>query len=58
MSAVADLSKQLTSEFLSVVARYWMLASRPAEFFEKYVKDKTAEDLRQLIRHFLVAVTA
>jgi hypothetical protein len=58
MSAAGDLLKQSTASVLLLVARYWLLVSRPDLYFDEYIKDKKAEDLGEVIRHFLLAATA
>lgn len=58
MSAVEQLWKGSTKTFVSLCKRYWLLASQPAEYFEKFIKDKKARELRQTIGHTLLAVTA
>jgi predicted SnoaL-like aldol condensation-catalyzing enzyme len=57
MSAVRTLYRQSVRGLLSFGARYWLLASNPSVYFDKFIKNKRATDLRQSVKYLLLAVT-
>jgi hypothetical protein len=57
MSAVGDLWRQSTAALFAFLRRYWLLVSRPADYFEKYVRNKRARELRQTIGHTVLVIT-
>jgi tetratricopeptide (TPR) repeat protein len=58
MTAIADLWTQTTGRFTALVGRYWLLASRPSAYFDKFIKDQQARELRQTIFHSILAISA
>lgn len=58
MAAIEDLWKQTTGKIKSLVTRYWLLASRPSIYFDKFIKDQNARELGRTILHTVITLSA
>src|SRR5262249_37661882 len=58
VSAIRGLWRQSIATATAFLRRYWLLVTRPADYFEKYIRNRKARDLRQTLSHTALLIAA